>query len=49
MSWSAVAEDFEEGVCYMEFPEAVVISAHTGKRVTLPPEPTMEAWGQPLT
>ncbi len=32
----------------MEFTEAVAISAHTGERVTLPPEPMMESWGQPL-
>ena len=44
----AVEPDFEEGVRYMEFTEAVAISAHTGHPVTLPPEPTMEVWGQPL-
>ena len=43
-----VEPDFEEGVRYMEFTEAVAISAHTGQIVTLPPEPTKEAWGQPL-
>ena len=32
----------------MEFTEAVAISTHTGEAVTLPPEPAMEAWGQPL-
>ena len=32
----------------MEFTEAVAISAHTGQAVTLPPEPMMESWGQPL-
>ena len=44
-----VEPDFEEDVRYMEFTEAVAISAHTGQTVTLPPEPTMEAWSQPLT
>ena len=44
-----VEPDFEEGVRYMEFTEGVAISAYTGQAVTLPPEPTMEAWGQPLT
>ena len=43
-----VAPDFEEGVRYMEFTEAEAVSAHTGRVVTLPPEPTMESWGQPL-
>ena len=43
-----VEPDFEEGVRYMEFTEAVAISAHTGEAVILPPEPTMEAWGQTL-
>ena len=43
-----VEPDFEEGVRYMEFTEAVAISAHTGQTVTLPPEPTMEAWGSRL-
>ena len=43
-----IEPDFEEGVRYMEFTEAVAISAHTGKSVALPPEPTMESWGQPL-
>ena len=43
-----VEPDFEEGVRYMEFTEAVVISAPTAQTVTLPPEPAMEAWGQQL-
>ena len=41
-----IEPDFEEGVRYMEFTEAVAISAHTERAVTLPPEPTMESWGQ---
>ena len=45
----SIEPEFEEGVRYMEFAEAVAISAHTGEAVSLPPEPTMEAWGQPLT
>ena len=44
-----VEPDFEEGVRYMGFTEAVAISAHTGEAVSLPPEPRMEAWGKPLT
>ena len=43
-----VQPDFEEGVRYMEFTEAVAISAYTGEAVSLPPEPTMKAWGQML-
>ena len=43
-----IEPDFEEGVRYMEFTEAVAISAHTGEAVTLPPEPMMESWGEPL-
>ena len=45
----SVEPDFEEGVRYMVFTEAVAISAHTGQAVTLPPEPTMESWAQPIT
>ena len=44
----SVEPDFEEGVRYMEFTEAVAISAHTGEAVTLPLEPTMETWSRPL-
>ena len=44
-----IEPDFEEGVRYMEFTEAVAISAHTGQAVMLPPEPATEGWGQPLT
>ena len=43
-----VEPDFEEGVRYMEFTEAVAISAHTSQAVTLPPEPTMQTWGHTL-
>lgn len=43
-----VEPDFEEGVRYMEFTEAIAISAHTGEVVALPPEPTMETWAQLL-
>ena len=39
----SVEPDFEEGVRYMEFTEAVAVSANTGEAVTLRPEPTMEA------
>ena len=45
---ATVEPDFQEGVRYMEFTEAVAISAHTRQSVSLPPKPTMEAWGQPL-
>ena len=48
LHWGAVEPDFEEGVRYMEFTEAEAVSAHTGRVVTLPPEPTMESWGQLL-
>ena len=44
----SIEPDFEEGVRYMEFTEAVAISAHTGRAVALPPEPTMEFWAQTL-
>ena len=44
-----VEPDFEEGVRYMEFTEAVAVSAHTDKSVTLPPEPTVEGWGRPIS
>ena len=44
----SVEPDFEDGVRYMEFTEAVAISAHTGRAVALPPVPTMEFWAQPL-
>ena len=40
--------EIEEGVRYMAFREAVGISTHTGRAVTLPPEPTMKEWGQPI-
>ena len=43
-----IEPDFEEGVRYMEFTEAVAISAHTGQAVTLPPDPAMESWGRLL-
>ena len=44
-----VEPDFEEGVRYMEFTEAVATSVHTGEAVTLPPEPTMLSWERALT
>ncbi len=39
-----VLPDFEEGIHYMEFCEAVAISAKTGSSVSLPPEPRMDSW-----
>ena len=43
-----VLPDFEEGLRYMEFSEAVAISLRTGEAVSMPPEPQMDAWGRPL-
>ena len=43
-----VSPDFEEGLRYVEFCEAVAQSAHTGERVAMPPEAKMDAWGKPL-
>ena len=48
MHGGTVEPDFEEGVRYMEFMEAVAISAHTGEAVTLPPEAAMEVRGKVL-
>src|SRR5262249_15168947 len=45
---SPVSPSFEEGLRYMEFCEAVAISAHTGRAVEVPPEATMDSWGRPL-
>jgi predicted dehydrogenase len=43
---SSVSPGFEDGVRYMEFCEAVAISAATGQRVSLPIErPSMDSWG----
>ena len=43
-----VSPDFEEGVRYVEFCEAVAQSAHYGARVAMPPEAKMDSWGRPL-
>ena len=40
-----VSPDFEEGLRYMEFCEAVAQSAMSGQRVAMPPEAKMDAWG----
>ena len=40
-----VSPSFEEGLRYMEFCEAVAQSAMIGRRVAMPPEPKMDAWG----
>lgn len=39
-----VMPDFEEGIRYMEFCEAVAVSAKTGSAVSVPPEPRMDSW-----
>lgn len=42
-----VTPDFEEGIRYMEFCEAVALSAATGEAVSVPPSrPMMAAWGR---
>ena len=40
-----VSPSFEEGLRYIEFCEAVAQSAMSGKRIQMPPEPKMDAWG----
>ncbi len=39
-----VLPDFEEGIRYMEFCEAVALSAKTGSAFSLPPQPRMDSW-----
>ena len=39
-----VRPDFEEGIRYMEFCEAVALSAKTGSAVSLPPPARMDSW-----
>ncbi|MBM3933588.1 MAG: Gfo/Idh/MocA family oxidoreductase [SAR202 cluster bacterium] len=41
-----VRPDFDEGVRYMEFSEAVALSMKSGKTVTLPMQPSMDSWGK---
>ena len=43
-----VSPDFEEGILYMEFSEAVALSLQSGSMVSLPPSPSMSAWGRYL-
>ena len=43
-----VLPNFEEGVRYMQFSEAVAQSIFEGKTVSLPPEPKMDCWGKLL-
>ena len=43
-----VSPDFEEGLRYMEFCEAVAQSAMSGQRIAMPPESKMDAWGSYL-
>ncbi len=43
-----VSPDFEEGVRYMAFCEAVALSLETGAAVSVPPSPKMESWGRCL-
>jgi predicted dehydrogenase len=44
-----VSPDFEEGMRYMEFSEAVALSLKSGEMVSLPPPARMAAWGSYLT
>jgi predicted dehydrogenase len=44
-----VSPDFEEGIRYMEFSEAVALSLKSGDMVALPPPARMAAWGQYLS
>jgi len=44
----SVSPDFEEGLRYMEFSEAVAQSVMTGSAVAVPPEPKMDSWGRTL-
>ena len=39
-----VLPDFEEGIQYMEFCEAVALSTKTGNAVSVPPQPRMDSW-----
>ena len=44
-----VSPTFEEGLRYMEFCEAVALSAHSGSAVRLPlAQPAMDSWGNRL-
>ena len=44
-----VSPDFTEGVQYMEFCEAVALSVHAKRTISLPlDEPAMEHWGKPI-
>ncbi len=43
-----VSPDFEEGLRYMEFSEAVAQSLMSGAAVAVPPEPKMRSWGRLL-
>ena len=43
-----VAPDFAEGVRYMEFSEAVAQSLYEGRKISMPPEPKMLAFGKLL-
>ena len=42
---TSVSPDFEEGVRYVEFCEAVAQSLATDAAVCMPPEPKMDSWG----
>jgi predicted dehydrogenase len=44
-----VSPDFEEGMRYMEFSEAVALSLQSGEMVSLPPPVRMSAWGSYLS
>ena len=44
-----VRPDFEEGLRYMEFSEAVALSLMTGIAVSMPPIASMQSWGKYLS
>tara|TARA_Y100000588_G_scaffold79297_2_gene82889 strand:+ start:2583 stop:3644 length:1062 start_codon:yes stop_codon:yes gene_type:complete len=49
LTGSPVSPDFEDGVRYMEFSEAVAISIHEGRTVSLPlTQGVMQTWGQKI-
>ena len=45
---TSVSPDFEEGMRYMEFSEAVALSLKSGDMISIPPPACMAAWGSYL-
>jgi predicted dehydrogenase len=41
-----VSPDFQDGLRYMQFAEAVALSAKTGTAVTVPPPASMRCWNR---